>query len=253
MQELPRTYLYALEHVADSVIVTDPASVIQYVNPAFTRITGYSREEVIGRKPGVQGAPQTTSARYREIWESILSRGWWSGQILNRRRSGEEWTARLTISEITDEEGRKLGYVGVAGDITEILRLQDRLKDAGLEAIHMLAVACEAKDRTTGNHVARVRHYACHTALKLGLSEREAEEIGYSSIMHDVGKLHVPDGILMKPGPLSEGEWREMRTHPAAGVRILRQSDFYKVARDIADNHHERWDGTGYPHGRRGR
>ena len=252
MRELPPTYHYALEQTADAVIITSPETLIEYVNPAFTRITGYDAEEVLGKKPNVQGSEHTTPKKYRDIWTDILSSGFWSGEIVNKRKSGEAWTAKLTISKVSDDDGRTLGYVGVASDISDIKQLQEKLKDAGLEAIYMLAVACEAKDETTGNHIARVQHYAYHVACRLGLPEREAEEIGYSSTMHDLGKIHVPDGILMKPGPLSKSEWREMRKHPANGVLILRDAEFYRVARDIAENHHERWDGKGYPDGKRG-
>ncbi len=245
-------YRFAVDHTADLVVITDLNSVIEYVNPAFTRITGYAAEEVIGNKPSVQASDQTTREQYHQMWEVILSEGWWRGEIINRRKSGEEWYANLSISQVKDDKGEPIAYVGIATDITEMKRLEQELKDAGLEAIYMLSIACEAKDETTGNHVARVQHYSYALAQKLGLPKRQAEEIGYSSIMHDVGKIHVPDVVLQKPGPLSQDEWEQMRKHPADGVKILRYESFYETAREIAENHHERWDGKGYPHGKRG-
>jgi len=252
MTVLPEVSRFALEHAADAVMITDTDSVIRYVNAAFTRLTGYEADEVIGRKPKIQGSSATTPEDYRRIWSAVLERGWWRGEIVNRRKSGEEWTAALSISRVIDADGGLLAYVGIATDISEVKRLQERLREAGLEAIHMLAVACEAKDKTTGNHIARVRHYAWHLARELGIDEAQAEEIAYSSIMHDVGKLHVPDAVLMKPGPLADDEWKIMREHPRDGMVILRKHPFYQLAREISENHHERWDGTGYPRGRRG-
>jgi PAS domain S-box-containing protein len=222
------------------------------VNPAYERLTGYSSAEVMGKKPNVQGSPRTTRERYEEIWAGIVSQGWWRGEVVNRRKSGEEWHARLSISRVRDAEGRTIAYVSIATDVTELKRLEAQLREANLEAIYMLSIACEAKDETTGGHIARVQHYSLAIARRLGLADKDAEEIAYSSIMHDVGKLHVPDSILMKPGPLSEGEWRQMHRHPLDGVVILRRAPFYEVARQIAENHHERWDGAGYPAGKKG-
>src|SRR5262245_33793250 len=92
-------------------------------------------------------------------------------------------------------------------------RVRERTRElyqANLEAIYMLAVASEAKDLDTGAHVRRIEHYTRALARDLGLPAAEAERIGYSSILHDVGKIHVPDDILRKPAALSEDEWRIM-------------------------------------------
>jgi PAS domain S-box-containing protein len=248
----PELLAFAVEHTADAVIMTDTRTRILYVNPAFTRITGFEPDELIGRNPGVMSAGKTSRDYYERIWAVILERGWWRGEFVDRKKSGEEWVASLSISAVRDRTGKVLAYVGIATDVTEVKRLQVRLKQAGLDAITMLAVACEAKDETTGNHVRRIEQYARLLARKLGLSETEAEEVGYSSIMHDLGKLHVPDEILQKPGPLSTAEWVAMRRHPADGRAILRPNAFFELARQIAGGHHERWDGTGYPDGLKG-
>lgn len=253
MASLPlEAYRFALDNTADAVLITDPSSVIQYVNPAFTRLTGFAEEDAIGRKPNMQRSRHTTYEFYRHIWSVIRAQGWWRGEVVNVKKSGEEWHSQLTIAQIRDERGERVGYVGVARDITETRRLQSRLREANLEAIMMLSLACEAKDEDTAQHVRRVQQYSYAIALRLGLSQEQAEEIGYSSIMHDVGKLHVPDAILRKPGPLTQLEWVRMRRHPSDGVAILRDKEFYTVARQIAENHHEKWDGGGYPNGRRG-
>jgi PAS domain S-box-containing protein len=126
------------------------------------------------------------------------------------------------------------------------------LHEANMEAIYMLAIASEAKDFDTGAHVRRIQHYTCLLARELGLSAKEAERMGYSAILHDVGKIQVPDDILRKPAPLSEPEWQVIRQHPLAGERILSRTPFFDVARSIARGHHENWDGSGYPDGLRG-
>ena len=253
MQELPvEAYRFAVEHTVDSVVITSLDSVIEYVNPAFTRITGFSRDEVLGKKPSVLRSEYTSEGTYKKMWSVILSGGWWRGEIINVRKSGEKWYSALSISQIKDAEGVPIAYIGISRDITDLKRLQMRLKEASVEAIYMLSAASEAKDEVTGSHVQRVRHFSEAIADKLGMSKEKAEEVGYSSMMHDVGKINVPDAVLKKPGPLSDEEWRLMLRHPLEGVSILRDMPFYDVARQIAGGHHEKWDGSGYPTGVKG-
>lgn len=121
------------------------------------------------------------------------------------------------------------------------------LREANLDAIYMLAVACEAKDEDTGRHVRRIRDYAEALARELGFDARDAESIGYSAVLHDVGKMHVPDHILKKPGPLNHEERLAVQQHTLAGERILSEKPFFRKARLIARGHHENWDGSGYP------
>jgi PAS domain S-box-containing protein len=132
--------------------------------------------------------------------------------------------------------------------------LEQRVKDrtaelhaANMDAIYMLAEAAEAKDHDTGRHVRRIQAYSRALALQLKMPDSVAEEIGYSSILHDVGKLHVPDRILAKPGPLDAGERQEMQEHTIVGEKILSPRQFFAQSRLIARSHHENWDGSGYP------
>jgi hypothetical protein len=115
-----------------------------------------------------------------------------------------------------------------------------------------LARGAEAKDTDTGDHVVRVQMLAEELALATGLDADAAADIGWSAMLHDVGKLHVPDRILLKPGPLSPKEWAIMRCHPVWGAEILAQGEGFEVARRIARWHHENIDGSGYPDGLRG-
>ena len=123
------------------------------------------------------------------------------------------------------------------------------LREANMDAIYMLAVASDAKDEDTGAHVRRIEHYTRLLGIELGMSAKEAEQMAYSSILHDVGKIHVPDEVLRKPGPLNDDEWVVMRHHTIAGERILSRKPFFDLARAIARSHHENWDGSGYPDG----
>lgn len=121
------------------------------------------------------------------------------------------------------------------------------LKQAYLDAVSMLSVACEGKDQDTAFHVQRVQHYTEALAAELGVAPAEAAHMGVMSILHDIGKLYIPDEILKKPAKLSGAEWEVMKRHPEYGVRILGDNPFYAMARDIAACHHENFDGSGYP------
>jgi PAS domain S-box-containing protein len=134
--------------------------------------------------------------------------------------------------------------------------LEDRVKqrtaelhEAHMDAIYMLAVASEVKDEDTGRHVRRIEKYTRELARRMGFSEKDATAIGYSAILHDIGKIHVPDDILMKPGPLDKDERARMQLHTLAGERIIAPNCFFDRARKIARSHHENWDGSGYPDG----
>ncbi|MGA2286421.1 MAG: PAS domain S-box protein [Dehalococcoidia bacterium] len=122
-------------------------------------------------------------------------------------------------------------------------------RDAYEKIVFLLATAAEARDPYTENHLSRIKHYSEAIALEIGLSPEEAGEIGLSALLHDLGKIRVPDSILTKPGPLSEDEWHIMRKHPIWGEELLPPDPWFKKARQITRWHHENWDGTGYPDG----
>ncbi len=133
-------------------------------------------------------------------------------------------------------------------DLDRRLKLaSENLKDAYQDAVTMLSFACEGKDEDTGFHVQRVRHFTAALAREIGLSEEESRHMGVMSILHDIGKLNIPDAILKKPAKLNPEEWAIMQEHALHGVRILGSNPFYAVAREIAGGHHENWDGSGYP------
>jgi len=118
-----------------------------------------------------------------------------------------------------------------------------------LRTIEALALAIEAKDETTGEHLQRVRVYAMELAKELGLSADEKEALQAASVLHDIGKLAVPEHIISKPGKLTPEEFEKMKIHPIVGAEILEQVDFPYPVVPIVRAHHEKWDGSGYPLG----
>ena len=118
-----------------------------------------------------------------------------------------------------------------------------------LRTIEALALAIEAKDHTTREHLQRVRVYAMELANELGLSNDEKEALRAAALLHDIGKLAVPEHIIGKPGKLTPEEFDKMKIHPIVGAEILKEVDFPYPVVPIVRSHHERWDGMGYPDG----
>ncbi len=142
------------------------------------------------------------------------------------------------------------GLKGMAAHVNFLQTVADQMREveeAFLYTVEALARAAEAKDEETGNHILRVKSYTQHLAQELGLDAEYVDQIGYSSMMHDVGKIHIPESILLKEGPLASEEWREMMKHTVYGAQILGDHPRLELARQIALHHHEKWDGSGYP------
>ena len=128
------------------------------------------------------------------------------------------------------------------------------LEENQLEVVRRLARAAEWRDEDTGEHVERIGELCEQLALAAGLSARDAETLRHASVLHDVGKIGIPDRVLLKPGRLDPDEWQIMKTHAAIGASMLSgsPSPLVQLGEEIARTHHERWDGSGYPGGLRG-
>ncbi|WP_374323087.1 HD domain-containing phosphohydrolase [Aquipseudomonas alcaligenes] len=127
----------------------------------------------------------------------------------------------------------------------------EELRETRLQIVQRLGLAAEYKDNETGLHVIRMSHYSRVLALAAGFSEAQAEELLNAAPMHDVGKIGIPDAVLRKPGKLDGEEWEVMKQHAQIGADIIGEhpSGLLRMAREIALNHHEKWDGSGYPRG----
>ena len=142
----------------------------------------------------------------------------------------------------------------VAKRTEELKQAFERIKAASLDTIYRLSMASEYKDEDTGAHIKRMSRYSAAVARRMGLDENMVETILYAAPMHDLGKIGIPDQILMKPGKLDPAEWEIMKQHTVIGAKILKGSDaeFIRMGETIAQSHHEKWDGSGYPNSLKG-
>ncbi len=148
-------------------------------------------------------------------------------------------TYHLHVSRLEEERTRAV----------EQHRHAEELSSLHIRTIKALALAIEAKDETTHDHLARVQVYALEIGRELGLDPAEIDALRAASVLHDIGKLAVPEYIISKPGKLTPEEFEKMKIHPVVGAEILEQVRFPYPVVPIVRSHHEKWDGTGYPDG----
>jgi putative nucleotidyltransferase with HDIG domain len=164
----------------------------------------------------------------------------------------ERLRASLTARE-TEAALKERQLERYAADLRETFK-QERARSQELRRSYMATVralsnAVEARDAYTGKHAERVTAYALELARALGIELSDNAEIEFGFLLHDIGKVAIPDAILFKPGALTDEEQALMRQHPLIGAHIVRGIDFLGAATDVVRHHHERWDGNGYPDG----
>jgi diguanylate cyclase (GGDEF)-like protein/putative nucleotidyltransferase with HDIG domain len=142
-----------------------------------------------------------------------------------------------------------LGYRGHLRRVEDERRNAQQMVELHLATIEALALAIDAKDQATHNHIRRVQAYATGLARAMGMSDLEVQGIKTAALLHDIGKLAIPEHILAKPGPLTPEEFQKVRIHPEVGAEILASVPFPYPVVPIIRSHHERWDGRGYPAG----
>lgn len=120
------------------------------------------------------------------------------------------------------------------------------------ELVECITSALDARDPYTGDHSRRVSDMACFLCRKMGMTEDEVQEIHIAGHLHDIGKIGIPDRVLLKEGRLDDEEWQLMKKHPQIGAEIMSKSEHFTRIAAILLHHHERWDGRGYPFGAKG-
>ncbi|MDQ4049149.1 MAG: HD domain-containing protein [Actinomycetota bacterium] len=253
----------------DLLATADFQGYFRRLNPAWTAALGYSERELRAR-PFLDFVHPDDRERTREELGKLVQGAPVTNAFRNRYRTREgsyvwlEWKARampdeglvyasardVTAQQQADEANRNNSEV-----LERTVRERTRdLEEARLETLQRLALAAEYRDDETQRHTERVGQTAEQIARGLGLPAETVETLRSAAPLHDVGKLAVPDAILLKPGRLTADEFRAMQEHTHTGAAILAgsRSRTLQVAEEIALTHHERWDGSGYPGGLEG-
>ena len=221
----------------DPLASTDPTG-IGRVNRLRDAIDGgaydvSSRQiaEAIVRKLS-QGSSTTGEANHERAPEPRLS--------LATARPSQEEVARAQLNRYA---------IDLRRSYERELERSRELEERSVAVVRTLAAAVAERDDDTGNHIQRVHDLGLVLAREVIPEDAEDPELAFGFILHDIGKLAVPDAVLRKPGPLDKDEWEIMKTHPKAGARMLEPLSFLSRAHEVVLHHHERWDGRGYPDG----
>jgi PAS domain S-box-containing protein len=230
---------------------TDHDDRIVLVNQRYEEITGLPRDQLVGRRQDDIFPDGSTRGALRDSTVEVQK----TGRPLSFEETvihGDQMHPYLTVKfPLYALDGSVEGVGGISTDIGDLTRAQRELETSYRETISRLARAVEFRDSDTGDHVERMSSYCELVAAELGLSPERCELIATASILHDAGKIAIPDDVLLKPGPLTAEERAVMQRHAVIGHNLLSgsTSPMLQIAATIALTHHERYDGTGYPQG----
>jgi diguanylate cyclase (GGDEF)-like protein len=241
-------------HQAGDELLRQVAAVLQQELRPYDQVARYGGDEFVLLLPG------SDEATARAVAERV--RDTMAGSLVGNCSLGvAEWHEPLDADALLDQADRALllakrtgkGRVAVANADVERELAMLQAQRGSPAAVQALAAAIEERDNYTHEHSEEVVHLARGVAMILGLQAVQAERIAHAALLHDVGKLAVPNEILHKPGPLTPEEWAVMAEHPVAGERILLRIPDLAMIAPIVRHEHEHWDGSGYPDGLRGR
>ncbi|MBF0204217.1 MAG: response regulator [Desulfamplus sp.] len=242
-------------------------------NPINKKLSGEStREELSGESTREELSGDST----REELSGDSTREKLSGKSTREKLSGESTRKKFSGDTIKRKQIKedpvindfaiypfRFNYIRGAvirvDDVTERVKQEEVIaqnkKKLAIDTIHRLTWASEYKDKDTGIHIQRISNYSTAIARKLGINKNSVESLSYAAPMHDIGKIGIPDHILLKQGKLDAEEWEIMRSHTEIGAKILKgsKSGFIRLGELIALTHHEKWDGSGYPMGLKGK
>jgi HD-GYP domain-containing protein (c-di-GMP phosphodiesterase class II) len=198
--------------------------------------------------------PERSAAQRAEMKRRVGAGEKWEDEIEIRDAHGRMFPALVTNAPVHDHAGGIIGYVGVMVDVSAKHKAEQELHSSRLETIRRLARAVEMRDIETGGHIERIGLFAAVIGERLELGAERVEMLRIASPMHDVGKIGIPDSVLLKPGKLTSEEMVEMQRHAEIGHELLMGSgsEMLELAAIIALTHHEWVDGSGYPRGLKG-
>ena len=248
------------ENSSDMISRHDTNGIFLYVSPACRTLLGYEPDELVAtsieKLPYPEDASNLMDLLVSPEWNDITA----TVPYRARHKNGEliwlETTARLFF----DETKQKQEFQASSHDITERKKSQEELQKAHADlqeaydkTIEGWVLALDLRDRETEGHTQRVTEMTVTLARALGFTDEEIVHIGRGALLHDMGKMGIPDEILQKPGPYSDEEWAIMRRHPQYAYQMLANINYLKDAIIIPYYHHERWDGSGYAHKLKGK
>jgi PAS domain S-box-containing protein/putative nucleotidyltransferase with HDIG domain len=248
-----------VQNLGDIITVHNAKGFITYESPSASRILGYPPDYFIGREPLSHTHPEDRERVSKFI--SSLARGESGDPAIEYRfrHATGHWIYLESAATNLLGTHEVDGIVLTSRDVTERKHSEEELHEAHLEladaydaTIEGWSRALDLRDKETEGHTKRVTEMTIILARALGVYGEDLVQIRRGALLHDIGKMGIPDHILLKPGPLTTEEWKTMRRHPEYAYEMLYPVVYLRPALDIPISHHERWDGTGYPKGLKG-
>ena len=245
------------ENAPDIIYTLNRQGIFTYVNPAWQRILGHIESEVLG-KSYVNFIHKEDVVLFTDSFDRIRKKRENAINLFGRlnHKNGEERLFSMSGAPNLDANGQVIGVVGTFKDITDLKRSEaelqvsfNKLRSAMNSTIDAISLIVESRDPYTAGHQKRVASLAVAIAEMMNLTEEQIDRIHMGSLIHDIGKIHIPAEILTKPGRLSNIEYEMMKAHPEIGYKILKAVDFIPPIAQMVYQHHERMDGSGYPLG----
>jgi len=257
LEENERRYRLLAENVSDVIWTMAPDLRYTYVSPSVTTARGYSVEEAAAQSFETTLTPASFRRAMQELEEANTAgagrrdeaQGVRMLELEVTRKDGSTVWMEHNVSALYDSDGQVTGYLGVSRDISERKRGEEELQRAFVNLAETVSRALELRDPYTADHQRRVASVAAEVGRRMGMDPDRVRGLQIGALLHDIGKIAVPEGILGKPGALLEQEWRLIRVHPVRGYEILKDAGLPWPAADMALHHHERLDGSGYPDG----
>ena len=241
-------YRRIVETANDGILVLDAAFRVTFYNRRFADMFGYDLQELLGGPPGGWHAEEdaATLQEHLEAVKTGVSREFEARAL---RKDGSALWVRVSTSPIDDDEDERVGYLAMVSDVSGLKDAEQKLREAVTGTVAAMGALVETRDPYTAGHERRVAELSEAIARRMGMSEEAVAALGLTAQMHDVGKIAVPAEILTKPSRLSEVEFTLIKLHPEVAAEILAPIDFGHPVAAIILQHHERLDGSGYPHG----
>lgn len=246
------------ENASDMIIRLSARGQMFYISPACHTILGYKPDELIG-KISFDLIHKEDRPAILELFKLTPGENPYTVTYRARHKDGHYVWLETSAHAIKNHRSNILEIQSASRDITERKQSEEalqlahnQLRDAYEKTIEGWVRALDLRDRETEGHTQRVTEITVRVAEQLGFGDEELAHIRHGALLHDMGKIAIPDEILQKPGPLSEAEWEKMRQHPIYAYEMLSPIAYLRPALDIPFYHHERWDGSGYPYGLKG-
>lgn len=251
-------YLRQYEDAMGSVVAvlkTDTNNIITYANNRFCELMEYSLEDLIGIDCTLlRDDKHKAMLDCEKIKSEFKNKKTVNKLFTNITKNGDKLHFNTLFYPVLDINSNITEHLQIMNDVTEIVNLDNEIISTQKEVINKMGEIVEHRSKETGSHVKRVSEYSRELAMLANLNEEDVNLLYAASPMHDIGKVGIPDSILLKPGPLNEEEWLIMKNHSKVGYDILKNSNrsILKAAAIISYTHHEKWDGSGYPNALKG-